>query len=978
MLPSKVYKMLRSSAVASEKLVTEAMREASGRSQEVQNVMERRKGKGLIVDYMDSEIGGSDTLLDATHNGDGSIDSTAAVALAAILGDGSVDKLLYTLRSLVTLDGKNYLMADDVRRQMLSVGSTPADNMLLKGKGKQAAASLSESNKTPNVMFHCGDEISVSVDAAAAASASATDFYKRRADHVLRFFSERQLVSLREAYEDLAAAEELHMKMSYMFADCSAALVDLSDCMRFLLDRFGCDRWSQGVTLQDNIYPGPSMYADPDSELHRPVLHEFEAAPQCKLTVTVDKLTRQSANIDELKQELTSWIGETRDPFVLVELVKKENRERLGVLDHSANSYMSDVHTIRIFIAEALNLQKKSKSAATDAENRSKLHDMVCRLACAYGDGRCNENVILNSVFDALIGSKSRELFASPERVWIQAEFFRIQRDYQNLTRKFERLQSGITEADAKFQHDSDKFGIKCAAELKAAEQGNDKEAMRSIVDSINKAYQDKLFKLTDSHNRSRVRKEEKMHSIQAEQIPLESEMGAIVTELLFFRGDINQLASSVADCVDATRLQTGDSKLSMDELAGFALDILSEISGTGASYFNVFRRNQIRNHRLFSSAAHDMWTQIEFVHTVESRRVFDGDNFHDDDDYERIDLELGPGVSDNDDDERGDSEGDADQDGGAVDRLDQMTRAEVEHENPEYVLSNLFESRKAWDALGLNVSFKPPSNVYRFERCELNIPDVNDRSGAASNGILVDEPFDDDSWGVSAPVKHALPLEKVKQILLGRYTEYDRIIWGNNEDKEGEDDMTDDSKGDDDDDDGMDVDDEGSAANEIDRGGDGDLMDRIGRLFLRSSIPDRYIRALSMMLHHGVSPNSAARVMNSIPESMQSMQVEACVRAICHAASAGGGRPDTSSQSPIRVNTIKLIGYNEWAPFHRGVLISMCFCMMQSYDNEKKKLTAKASSPAKDDAMRDLDLKLTQVYGISPEVYSYLTKIDK
>jgi hypothetical protein len=379
--PIKVYKMLRSSAVASEKLVTEAMREASGRSQEVQNVMERRKGKGLIVDYMDSEIDGSDTLLDATHNGDGSIDSTAAVALAAILGYGSVDKLLYTLRSLVTLDGKNYLMADDVRRQMLSVGSTPAENMLLKGKGKQAAASSQESNKTPNVMFHCGEEISVSVDAAAAASASATDFYKRRANHVLRFFSERQLVSLREAYEDLAAAEELHMKMSYMFADCSAALVDLSDCMRFLLDRFGCNRWSQGVMLRDNIYPGPSMYADPDSELHRPVLHEFEAAPRCKLTVTVDKLTRKNANIDELKQELTSWIGETRDPFVLVELVKKENRERLGVLDHSANSYMSDVHAIRIFIAEALNLQKKSKSAATDAENRGKLHDMVCRLA---------------------------------------------------------------------------------------------------------------------------------------------------------------------------------------------------------------------------------------------------------------------------------------------------------------------------------------------------------------------------------------------------------------------------------------------------------------------------------------------------------------------------------------------------------------------------------------------------------------------
>ena len=188
--------------------------------------------------------------------------------------------------------------------------------------------------------------------------------------------------------------------------------------------------------------------------------------------------------------------------------------------------------------------------------------------------------MILNSVFDALIGSKSRELFASPERVWIQAEFFRIQRDYQNLTRKIERLERGITEARAKFQHDSDKLGIKCAAELKAAEQGEDKEAMRSIVDSINKAYQDKLFKLTDSHNKSRVRKEEKMHSIQAEQIPLESEMGAIVTELLFFRGDINQLELSVADCEHETRFQTGGSKFSMDELADIADKILSEISG--------------------------------------------------------------------------------------------------------------------------------------------------------------------------------------------------------------------------------------------------------------------------------------------------------------------------------------------------------------------------------------------------------------
>ncbi len=337
-------------------------------------------------------------------------------------------KELLLLQCFMSVDGAHYLMDEKNVRQ-------PVMQKLFPQEAVNGAAA-----QNGRLMFDCADDLEVELDGGddndadhlplshllhsgkETITADRHGFYARQLEKVLRIFSAKQLELLEEEYNRLAAAEDFHAKLSYLVADCAGMLSDTIDCMHWLLDKFGCDRWPAPDLATGGMGPFEIQVkvVDPITKEEKEIQSQHEKLKlDSPWNYNLHKTILKDREISDVFRKWKRGI-ERRDPFTIgkLRLVGQKQGEKVPVERTGLvkKEYMTDVNTIRNIISFVLSKRKGKKE--NDIED---LVSLIRSVSAVYGDGyECERH---SDIFDKFVGSRDTELFTAPERVWAEKKY---------------------------------------------------------------------------------------------------------------------------------------------------------------------------------------------------------------------------------------------------------------------------------------------------------------------------------------------------------------------------------------------------------------------------------------------------------------------------------------------------------------------------------------------------------------------------
>jgi hypothetical protein len=255
------------------------------------------------------------------------------------------------------------------------------------------AQKFSQSRKTGHkAMFSGRNEVDASVES----GVSVEDYLKARISDIFDEIGVRRIDILMNANEQHAHIEEFHMKISYMTAHTLRMVHDVVDCLHFLMDNFGCDRWAKHSDPVKNVNMGEHDMCEPL------VLN----------TLVMENLIEQ-VYADAI---FSRWKGAAkRSPFehAVVEcwsyittlLTKKSHRQNLlGTFRQPVdkNLYIQDVSVIRQILAYTLKNTMSLKQARFDKtkkQNKDAEEDTGKKSETIFTDDESNVRMCFFCVF---------------------------------------------------------------------------------------------------------------------------------------------------------------------------------------------------------------------------------------------------------------------------------------------------------------------------------------------------------------------------------------------------------------------------------------------------------------------------------------------------------------------------------------------------------------------------------------------------
>lgn len=149
---------------------------------------------------------------------------------------------------------------------------------------------------------------------------------------------------LRKAYNDLANLEYFHRNLSLSTADSIRMLTDVSDCLNFLLDKFGCDAWVNDVHVLNMSSNKHEM------DLREPI-----------------NIARRFEDEEDAQEYMNGIVR--RDPWVKVTCNLPNMRKIISRFD--STEYKKDVNLIREVIAWALHTKNDLKDVDDESDVRN-------------------------------------------------------------------------------------------------------------------------------------------------------------------------------------------------------------------------------------------------------------------------------------------------------------------------------------------------------------------------------------------------------------------------------------------------------------------------------------------------------------------------------------------------------------------------------------------------------------------------------
>ena len=395
--------------------------------------------------------------------------------------------------------------------------------------------------------------------------------------------------------------------------------------------------------------------------------------------------------------------------------------------------------------------------------------------------------------------------------------------------------------------------------------------------------------------------------------------------ELLTFPGDGQRVSAILArfkQFAEESKRNNKDERLTIRDLLEYTKVLVDEVSQSEASYFNVYRRDAIRRRRVFSMTAVELWSESNFELTRDARKVFMGDKFEDPPEelkmrkeklteaaphgpsrylYDTVEVQRQAGQRwiDNTfrDPELGPSSG--------ARVLRRMRTAD-----PVAILYKIFE--KPSEKLGKELAsvIQKPRDVLDVKPCSFKVPVGKEEY----NGDQ--EPLLDEFWGDPLPRRKANETE-VKSKLLRNEEKGDSVFIKTLSEPRAQ---------------------------------------EIAQRFILSSIPDKYLDALVLLLRVGVSANSAARIMNSVPRGLAALQMETYIRRICTEALTTQENAHEGSSQRVQLHVASVMPFNVWAPQERVRLLALCAALKGMHDDEAEE-QAKQNEELKAEMDKEADL---------------------